>query len=203
MVRRKKTPRDYGDLTLDDLRRDYQIQADVAPLFQSAAPLEPSAWLRETLAKGLRMALVSEKARSEFIVAPILVFLSGALEQPISVYSGVSFNVEPARGLKGVCDFILSKSPPLPTVQAPVLMMVEAKKNDIEEGIGQCAAEMVAADIFNRNAGNDTETVYGCVTTGETWQFLQLTKQSLTIDQNRYFIDNTPKILGIMRQILA
>ena len=203
MVRRKKTPRDYGDLTLDDLRRDYQIQADVAPLFQSAAPLEPSAWLRETLAKGLRMALVSEKARSEFIVAPILVFLSGALEQPISVYSGVSFNVEPARGLKGVCDFILSKSPPLPTVQAPVLMMVEAKKNDIEEGIGQCAAEMVAADIFNRNAANNTETVYGCVTTGETWQFLQLTKQSLTIDQNRYFIDNTPKILGIMRQILA
>ena len=150
------------------------------------------------------MALVSEKARSEFIVAPVLVFISEALEQPVSVYSGVSFNVEPARGLKGVCDFILSKSPPLPTVQAPVLMMmVEAKKNDVEEGIGQCAAEMVAADIYNRAAGNDTETVYGCVTTGEAWQFLQLTANRLTIDQSRYFIDNTAKILGVMRQILA
>ena len=82
-------------------------------------------------------------------------------------------------------------------------MMVEAKKNDIEEGIGQCAAEMVAANIFNHNAANDTEIVYGCVTTGETWQFLELRENRLTIDQNRYFIDNPGKILGIMRQILT
>jgi len=103
----------------------------------------------------------------------------------------------------GICDFILSKSPVLPTVQAPAFMMVEAKKNDIEEGLGQCAAEMVAAQIFNLREGNDIPLVYGCVTTGESWQFLRLTDNILEIDRNRYFIAKLQEILGILNTIVT
>ncbi len=193
----------YSDLSLDDLKRSFGLSLDTLDLFGKIAPVEPDDWLTETLRKGQTLAPVSEKARAEFIIAPILLFIRDLLHESITLYSGVRFDVAPEKGLKGVCDFIIAKSPPLPTIQAPVLVMVEAKKNDIEEGLGQCAAEMVAAQIFNQRERQDARTIYGCVTTGETWQFLQLEGARLTIDKARYFIVNVEKILGILFHILS
>ena len=148
------------------------------------------------------MSIVSEKARSEFIVAPILVYLREVHHEKISIFSGIKFDVEPEKGLRGTCDFILSKSAMLPFIQAPAFVMVEAKKHDIEEGLGQCAAEMVAAQLFNEREGNRVPRIYGCVTNGENWQFLRLTGSQLEIDQSRYFLNQLPEILGVLSRIV-
>jgi hypothetical protein len=199
-MRHKRHP-SYSDLTIDDVRKTFSLKILREVLFANVKPLEPSAWLREALTSGFEVSFVSEKARSEFIVAPILLYLRELHKGQISIYSGVKFDVDPERGLRGVCDFILSKSPLLPTVQAPAFVMVEAKKNDIEEGLGQCAAEMVAAQIFNQKEGNEIPCIYGCVTTGESWQFLRLREKNLAIDKNRYFIVNLNEILGVLNTI--
>lgn len=192
----------YGDLTIDDVRKKFQLTIVRADLFEKVAPLEPSQWLSNILKEGFDVSVVSEKARSEFIVAPILLHLREVHHGQISIYSGVKFDIDPDNGLRGVCDFILSKSPMLPTVQAPVLVMVEAKKNDIEEGLGQCAGEMVAAQIFNEREGNAIPAVYGCVTNGESWQFLRLKGKTLEIDQQRYFLAKLAEVLGILSLIV-
>lgn len=193
----------YSDLTLDDLKENFQMNIGVSPLFRAVPPLAPDDWLAQALKKGARTALISEKARSEFLVAPVLLFIRDLYEGQISLYSGMRFDVEPDKGLKGNCDFIFTKSPPVPFVQAPVMVMVEAKKNDIEEGIPQCAAEMVAAQIFNQRAGEQIPVIYGGVTTGETWQFLQLAETRLLIDEDKYFINNIANILGILKHALS
>ena len=58
-------------------------------------------------------------------------------------------------------------------IETPVRVVVEAKKENINAGIPQCFAELIAAQIFNVNAAPPVETLYGVVTTGTEWQFLR------------------------------
>ena len=199
---RTKKHLSYSDLSIDDLRKSFNLRISRPALFATIERIEPSAWLQQFLEDGFDLSVISEKARSEFIVAPILLYIRELHQGKISIYSGVKFDVDPEQGLRGVCDFILSKGPLLPTVQTPAFLMVEAKKNDIEEGIGQCVAEMVAARIFNHREGHDLPAIHGCITTGESWQFLRLTDEHLEIDKNRYFIAQLPDVLGILHRIV-
>lgn len=201
-AKRAKKLASYGDLSIDDVRKKFKLTITRARLFEQPPLLEPSSWLREMLNEGIDVSVISEKARSEFIVAPMLLYIREVNHGQISIYSGVKFDVDPAQGLRGTCDFILSRSQMLPTVQAPAFVMVEAKKNDIEEGLGQCAAEMVAAQLFNQREANEVPNIYGCVTTGESWQFLRLANTSLVIDQQRYFLVKLSEILGILDSIV-
>jgi hypothetical protein len=113
----------------------------------------------------------------------------------ISILSGQRLDVDAERRLLGECDFILALSEPLPRLRAPLVTIVEAKKNDIEAVLGQCIAQMVAAQLFNERAGH-TGVVYGCVTTGEDWQFLRLDGQKVLIDTTRRYINDVGSILA-------
>jgi hypothetical protein len=148
----------------------------------------------------MRLALVSEKARSEFIVAPILLAVRELSGERVAILSGQRLDVDPGRRLVGECDFLLALSDPVPRLRAPVLTVVEAKKNDIEAGLGQCVAQMVAAQVYNERSGQALPAVYGCVTTGEDWQFLRLAGPVATIGQGRLYIDN---VGGILAALLA
>jgi hypothetical protein len=179
------------------------VTAQPADLFSNLTSLPVPAWLREVLARGLDLALLSEKARSEFIVSPILLASRELSHNTIAIYSGQRLDVSPEQGLVGECDFILAASPPVPLIRAPLATIVEAKKNDIEGGLGQCVAQMVAARLFNEQEGHPLEHVFGCVTTGETWQFLRLNGKTIGIDRTRYYIDNVGLVLAVWQAVIA
>ena len=124
-------------------------------------------------------------------------------QQPFAIYSGETFEVDKEQGLTGECDFLFSKGVITHTIQAPVFTLVEANKRDIGEGIGQCVAQMIGAQYFNQQEANDITAIFGCVTTGEDWQFLKLADKTLTIDIVRYYIDNVEKILGVLQTIIT
>lgn len=194
---------EFGEFTLDYLMSHFDISVVQAPLFDAVRPVEPSPWLRDALQKGRSIAFYSEKSRSEFIVAPVLLTCQEMLHSECCVYSGIRLDVDPERGLKGECDFIVAKNPPTPALRAPLLIVVEAKKNDVEEGLGQCAAQMIAAAMFNQTHERAPGRLYGCVTTGETWQFLRLQSRELTVDSDRYYISEIETILGILMTIIG
>ncbi len=202
-MERSQRKQSYSTMSLEAVRKQFQLKLVLQQFFTEIVPVVPSEFLRTTLRRAEDLSLSSEKARSEFIVAPILLELRELVQHSISIYSGVRFDVAPKEGLQGVCDFIVTKSPPLPTVQAPLIVMVEAKKNDLEEGLGQCAAEMVAAQRVNQEEKVDHANVYGCVTTGELWQFLQLSEKTLLIDPGKHYIDQIEMILGILLKMVA
>jgi hypothetical protein len=118
------------------------------------------------------------------------------------LFSGKEFNVAPERGLNGFCDFLISLSPEQLLIKAPVIAIVEAKNDNIQLGLGQCIAEMVAAQLFNQKHNTLIQTVYGCVTTGTNWKFLKLQDKTVEIDLNEYFINDIGKILGILSHFL-
>lgn len=162
-------------------------------------PIQPSATLTAFLEETLPLAAAgSEKARSELIISPILVEVRRILNRQVSLFSGAEFNVDDTSGLNGVCDFLVSRSPELLEIEAPVLMLVEAKKADITLGIGQCVAEMVAAQRFNQAKQQPVTTVYGCVTSGTQWRFLKLEGTTVTIDLLDYPLPPVEQILGVL-----
>ena len=116
----------------------------------------------------------------------------------ISLFSGLEFNVDLERGLNGFCDFIMSLSPQQLLIEAPVVTLVEAKNDNLKSGLAQCIAEMVGAQIFNQREGNEITKIYGAVTNGTNWQFLELESQTVVIDLDEYYLNNLPKLLGIL-----
>jgi len=83
-------------------------------------------------------------------------------------------------------------------INAPIIVIVEAKKENIKGGLGQCIAEMYAASLFNEREGNKITEIYGVVTTGEIWKFLKLSGERVQIDLAQYFLNDVNKILGIL-----
>jgi len=146
----------------------------------------------------LAIAMNTEKARSELIILPLLLELRRYFNRKISLFSGVEFSIDPSQGLTGFCDFLVSADPEQLLVRAPVTIGVEAKNGNVPSGLGQCAAELVAAQMFNMRMGNGIESVLGVVTTGTAWQFLRLTGQCLAIDLREYSIERAGQILGIL-----
>lgn len=192
----------YSDFTLEKAAAVLEITTQEADLFPQLVPLLIPAWLDETLKKRTQLFLISEKARSEFIIAPILLACRDISQDRLAIFSGQRLDVDPSQGLIGECDFILALAPPLPPLRSPIITIVEAKKNDVEAGLGQCIAQMVAADLFNRSSNQVEKPVYGCVTTGEVWQFIKLSQKIAFLDQQRYYLDNVGAILAIVQTIV-
>ena len=195
----------YSNFTFDSVQETFDLGIlQVIGIFAEAEPVVPSEYLSAGLAKKapLAIAIGTEKAKSEMIVADILVELREHFEGSISLFSGVDFNVDAKNELTGVCDFLVSLSPNQFSVTAPVIVLVEAKKDSLKDGLGQCVAEMVAAQRFNAEAGNDIPCVYGATTSGMNWLFLKLEGRQLSIDMTAYSIDRCDRLLGILASMV-
>ncbi len=195
----------YSNFTLESALATFQLEkVESAGTFSKIEPITPSDYLTTGLAKkvALAAAIGTEKARSELIVADVLVELREKFEYRISFFSGIDFNVDPEKDLTGICDFLVSLSPGQLFLEAPLIILVEAKKDDPKLGLGQCVAEMLAAQRFNAEKGNDLPAVYGATTTGTEWQFLKLAGKNLQIDMEIYPIQQCDKILGILSSMV-
>ncbi len=195
----------YSNFTIEEVLKAFQLETDEAADFSSKIePVSPSAHLATALAKKVPLALAigTEKASSELIVTDVLVELREKFEDRISIFSGIDFSVDVEKGLTGVCDFLVSLSPVQFYLEAPIIILVEAKRENPVSGFGQCIAEMLAAQRFNTERGNEISCIYGAATTGTMWQFLKMEGQQLYIDKEVYAIGQCDKILGILASMV-
>ena len=196
----------YSEFTLESVQKTFQLETvRSVGIFSEMEPVAPSAYLTTGLARkaSLATAIGTEKARSEMIVADVLVELLEHFDRRISLFSGIDFNVDAEKGLTGVCDFLVSLSPEQFYLEAPVIILVEAKNLDLKLGLGQCVAEMVASQRFNAEKGNDIRCIYGASTTGIEWQFLKLEEKHLHIDMTSYTLERCDRLLGILSSMVA
>jgi hypothetical protein len=191
----------YSNFTLAQVEEQFDLNVVKAIFFTDLPELPARTWFKQSLAISAPFAAAqgSEKVRSELIVAPLLFELRELLDRQIGLFSGVDFSIDAASGLNGICDFLLTRSNNELIIKAPAVVLIEAKKGDLNIGWGQCAAEMIAAQKFNLAKGQEMPTIYGSVTTGSQWQFLKLTGRDLTIDTTEYALDPIERILGILK----
>lgn len=174
-------------------------------LYPAARPVVPVLANPAVLEVGTRLALNinTEKAKSEWLIAPILGDLWSRYRGRMNLHSGVEFDADPDARLTGRCDFLIGRGPQFPYLTAPVLMVVEAKNDNVYEGFGQAIAGMVGMQRFNRREGHPLDPVFGCSTTGTAWRFVQLSGTVVTIDLTEYHLGQVDRILGIFTHIVG
>lgn len=191
----------YSQFSLGKVKQDFGLTTvEGVRFFPDIVPVEPSQLLTEILTENLPLAAAgSEKARSELLISPVLVEVRRLLDRQISMFSGEDFTVDESLGLNGICDFLLSQSPELLAIEAPVLVIVEAKKADLTSGLGQCIAETIAAQKFNQDKGQPRSPIFGSVSNGTAWRFLQLEGTTVTIDLMDYPLFPVGQILAFLK----
>ncbi|GAX41706.1 hypothetical protein NIES4075_27030 [Tolypothrix sp. NIES-4075] len=196
----------YSDFKLSELIKTFGLTiSESSGLFANVPEVDYSDILATLLQENVDLAVSinTEKARSEMIIAPILLELRRKFNYQIGLFSGVDFNVDNERGLNGFCDFIISLSKEQLLVRAPVITLVESKNENLNFGLGQCVAEMIAAQLFNQKEENEIPIIYGAVTIGTIWQFLKLKDKTIFIDLSQYYIKDIKKILGILSSAIS
>jgi hypothetical protein len=192
----------YSDFTAFEITKKLGAKFRAENMFTHVPLIEPSSWLIETLKKGRELGFGSEKSRSERLVTPILLELSDKNHHEFSIYSGMNLDIDDKLGLRGECDFIFSFSRIQDFITSPIFCITEAKKQDLEHGTIQCAAQLIAAKRFNEMENNAIDTIYGCSTTGIEWRFLKYHNQEIVIDEERYLLNELPRLLGVMQHII-
>ncbi|MGL6094321.1 MAG: hypothetical protein ACRC7O_00785 [Fimbriiglobus sp.] len=195
----------FSDFKYPAVVTELGLSEQSADLFAGVPAATPGPFAQAVRQSGARLGAMAntEKARSEWMVAPVLGDVWAAAEGRVNLHSGVDLDGDPDAGLTGQCDFLIGRGPQLPHIVAPVAVIFEAKKDSIVGGFGQCVAAMVGVQRFNRRAGREIDPVYGCSTTGSLWQFLRLSGAMLTIDQTEYSITQVDRILGILTHIVG
>jgi hypothetical protein len=194
----------YNNFTLATAKNQFGLDLLDQPFCESLPIANPQPEFLTIFQQWLPLAqrAKSEKAKSELLVSPILTEVRRLSHDQVQLFSGEEFNVDKDQGLNGFCDFLLSRSTTSYIIEAPVVMLVEAKKGELDVGLGQCVAEMFAAQLFNTNAGIAIDTIYGSVTSGKLWQFMKLEGKNVTIDANEYPVMPIEKILGILKWMI-
>ena len=140
----------------------------------------------------------SEAARTNLIITPIL------REVYKNFYNRYAFwvqkTISATEKLTGSPDYLIATRSSLgkTVLEYPLVVIVEAKKNDFEQGWGQCLAEMVAAQKLNENP---KQAVYGIVTDGELWKFGVLTDHTFTSNKEGYTVGNLATLFGALHFI--
>lgn len=185
---------------LEQVTKKFSLSAQLRSLFNDIAPIEASAWLIETLKKSRIVPLRNEKVKSERIVSPILLEIAQKFEHQVTLFSGEELEINSQEDLSDACDFFFVLEPYKPYLESPIISLVEAKDEDMDYGIAQCAAQLYGAKLFNEREGKNFPVLYGCATDGVEWQFMRF-------EQNTFYIDNQiytdlKEILGVFHYMI-
>ena len=193
----------YSDFNLIKLEKQLGLKHKRGAVFERPLlKVEPSEHLISDINDGMDLPVFSEKAKSELLITPILREVRKKNIEKFTFFSGFALDIDSTKGLNGVCDYIFSSVPHAIEIQAPIFCLVEAKNRTIEEGYGQCAAEMYAARQYNLEYGKATEVMFGAVTNAFEWVFLKLENDTIVVDNERFAIKDLAELLGALQTIV-
>ncbi len=190
----------YSQFTLQDLKEQLQITVESGNFLPGVQKLPVPQWLETwfDIYRDTPLAR-SEKAISETIISPVLTAVKAYNRESIALFSGEPLS---SGELTGICDFIIAGNPKSYLPEPPLIILIEAKRQDLNTGIPQCAAEMVAAKKINEAANLVYDTVFGCVTTGTEWMFLKSIDNKIITHHRIYFLTELETILGIFQWMI-
>ena len=180
--------------------KKFDLDARFTNIFPPIEPQPIGAWLAESLEIAKLMPLTNEKTKSERLVSPILLDIVRKYNDTLCLFSGEELSVSPSEDLSGECDFFFSLHPPKPYIDFPIISLVEAKDEDMEWGLGQCAAQVYGAFLYNKAEGKEVSVLYGCATTGKDWQFFKFENNIFYVHHEE--LTDLPQVLGTWHWIL-
>ncbi len=185
---------------IPDVQEGFGIRHIENDFIETAHTVEPSEQFLQELEFTLQYidVLTSEGARCEAVIFPILreVYKGYADHYALWIKKPIAYDDL----LSGTPDYFVSTRSELGklVVGTPLVMLVEAKKNDFEQGWGQCLAELVAAQKINEAPEHP---VYGIVSDGRWWQFGHLIGDAFTQNRTSFSLDDLPTLFGAIDSV--
>ena len=187
--------------TIAQVQEEYNIKYSEAD-FIEITDLKPSDFfVKEFEFSEQNMDIyTSESSRCENIIYPILREIYKSFVDKYTLWSHKSITYDAK--LNGTPDYLFSTKSELgkTVLGLPIVIVVEAKKNDFSEGWGQCLAELIAVQKLNKA---EELPLYGIVTDGELWQFGKLVSDEFTKSKLRITITDLDKIFGTISFLLS
>ena len=185
--------------TISEVQEKFRIKYASNDFFEVEAKNPSEQFLQELeFSRQYINVFASEGSRCEVVIFPILreVYKDYAEHYGLWVKKSIIYD----ETLSGTPDYLIATRSELgmTVVGTPLVMLVEAKKNDFEQGWGQCLAELVAAQKMNDNSDFP---VYGVVTDGKLWEFGQLVGDTFIQNRTNFTIDNLPILFGAMNSV--
>jgi hypothetical protein len=185
--------------TLSQVQKEFRVKYQEAHFIQGQE-VEPPALFREEFAFSLEHIDVytSEAARTEAVIFPIL---REVYKHYYDIYSlWIQKPIVLNERLSGTPDYVIGTKSALgkTVLETPLVIIVEAKKNDFEQGWAQCLAELVAAQGIN---APEEGPVYGIVTDGRLWEFGKLAGDTFTKHSEAYTVDQLARLFGVLHFI--
>lgn len=187
--------------TISEVQEKFRIKYTSNDLFGTETKNPSKQFLQELeFSRQYIDVFASDGSRCEVVIFPILreVYKDYAENYGLWVKKSITYD----ETLSGTPDYLIATRSELgmTVVGTPLVVLVEAKKNDFEQGWGQCLAELVAAQKIN----DDSDfPVYGIVTDGKLWEFGQLVGDTFIQNRTNFTIDNLPILFGAMNSVFA
>jgi hypothetical protein len=175
---------------IEDILADLDCRFDRVSLSLPVSPVVTDLKeLHEQLADGIQyVGITSEQARREFLIAPIIRKICRQTKQTVKV----EYPISVSNWLKGTLDYYFRD-----------LLVIEAKRDNLENGFTQLAAEMIALDQWTTST---QPILYGAVTTGNDWRFGRFDRANRCISQDLklYRVPEELEILvGILIELIG
>ena len=185
--------------TISEVQEKFRIKYTSNDFFSVEAQNPSEQFLQELeFSRQYIDVFVSEGSRCEVVIFPILreVYKDYAENYGLWVKKSITYD----ETLNGTPDYLIATRSELgmTVVGKPLIVLVEAKKNDFEQGWGQCLAELVAAQKIN---DNPDAPVYGIVTDGTLWQFGRLVGDAFMQNKTNFTLDNLPVLFGAVNSV--
>ena len=117
-----------------------------------------------------KISFNSETAKREFLIAPLLYQVVLKTDSKLNIEYPIDINDK----LNGWLDYLIRSQ--------QEIVVIEAKKGDLEKGFTQLAAEMIALDYYEDEG--QPSYLYGAITIGEVWRFAVLDRKNKTIKKD-------------------
>lgn len=175
----------FKQLNIDELKR-WTITAEPVPI---------SDFFRKRLDRLQRFDLESFEVSKELLIDAICEEGLEGLDR-LKVWKGAYLEGELTCGN---ADYLIAKRRAY--LETPFVCVIEAKKDNFEQGTAQCLVEMQACQQTNHKVSRLLDA-YGVVTNGEGWKFYRLDVEGRVYETLLYGIADMPRLLGILRAFL-
>jgi hypothetical protein len=191
----KKQRRNFSSFTLNEAFKLLGIE-ELTRWNIDAPPLLPSQFYQEHMRRLEQFDLTSSESAKALIIDAICEEVM--IQHPrLKVWKEASLQSDQ---LGEVADYLIA--PKRDYLEAPLLCVIEAKKDDFEAGLTQCLVEMHACQWNNAQLGKQLD-VFGVVTNGDLWRFYQFTKRGEVLESLSYALGELSKVLGTLHAVLG
>jgi hypothetical protein len=181
-------------ISVQDLAEEfgYQFSRKRLNLSQYQGELDDLNKLQERLNEVLPyFDLANETSRQVVLISPLILELVHYTKSEVRIEYQIKVNDQ----LQGYLDYLLTNK--------HSLLVIEAKKQDLDFGFTQLSSELIALDEWEKIG--DQEVLIGAVTTGNIWQFGRLNRREKHIEQglDLYRVpDDLNSLMRILVQVL-